>query len=93
MAVAINRLESQVQGKLSSQLELNPKNVSAMTLRSGKEIQEPELVTSKDKDEKKIEKKPEAKSISSKDSEVLSDPVITVNDWRYFTEWRLTFPC
>ena len=38
MAIAINCLESQVYGKLSSQPELNPKNVSAMTLRNGKEI-------------------------------------------------------
>ncbi|XP_071918729.1 uncharacterized protein [Coffea arabica] len=55
MAKTINRLESQVQGKLPFQPELNPKNVSAMTLRSGKEIQEPKPVIPKDKDEEKIE--------------------------------------
>ncbi|KAG8661045.1 hypothetical protein MANES_02G221020v8 [Manihot esculenta] len=39
MAIAINRLEA--QGKLPSQTEENPKlNVSAITLRSGKELQD-----------------------------------------------------
>ncbi|XP_027155950.1 flavonoid 3'-monooxygenase-like [Coffea eugenioides] len=42
LATRMNRLESQNQGKLPSLPELNPKNVSAMTLRSGKEIQGPE---------------------------------------------------
>nr|XP_027067429.1 uncharacterized protein LOC113693041 [Coffea arabica] len=55
MAIAINRLESQVYGKLPSQPELNLKNVSVMTLRSGKKIQGPDLTISKDKDEEKIE--------------------------------------
>nr|XP_027099241.1 uncharacterized protein LOC113718540 [Coffea arabica] len=36
MATAINRLESHVYGKLPSQLEANPRNVSARALRSGK---------------------------------------------------------
>ncbi|XP_027184133.1 uncharacterized protein LOC113782441 [Coffea eugenioides] len=39
LATAINRLESHVYGKLPSQPEVNPKNVSAMTLRSGKELE------------------------------------------------------
>ncbi|XP_071900943.1 uncharacterized protein [Coffea arabica] len=39
LATAINRLESHVCGKLPSQPEVNPKNVSAMTLRSGKELE------------------------------------------------------
>nr|XP_027120336.1 MDIS1-interacting receptor like kinase 2-like [Coffea arabica] len=51
MVTTINRLDSQNQGELPSQPELNPKNVSAMTLRSGKEVQGPELVIPKDKDE------------------------------------------
>nr|XP_027090526.1 uncharacterized protein LOC113711567 [Coffea arabica] len=55
LATRMNRWESQNQGKLPSQPELNPKNVSAMTLRSGKEIQGPEPVIPKDKDEEKIE--------------------------------------
>ncbi|XP_071902741.1 uncharacterized protein [Coffea arabica] len=40
MATAINRLESHVYEKLPSQPEANPKNVSAMTLRSGKEVED-----------------------------------------------------
>ncbi|XP_071939285.1 uncharacterized protein [Coffea arabica] len=56
MAIAINSLESQVYEKLPSQPELNLKNVSAMTLRSGKEIQGLELVILKDKNEDRIEK-------------------------------------
>ncbi|XP_071920785.1 uncharacterized protein [Coffea arabica] len=39
LATAINRLESHVYEKLPSQPEVNPKNVSAMTLRSGKELE------------------------------------------------------
>lgn len=39
MATSINRLEA--QGKLPSQTEANPKqNISAITLRSGKELQD-----------------------------------------------------
>ncbi|XP_027170440.1 uncharacterized protein LOC113770231 [Coffea eugenioides] len=38
MATAINHLESHVYRKLPSQPEANPRNVSAMTLRSGKEV-------------------------------------------------------
>ncbi|XP_027174463.1 uncharacterized protein LOC113774097 [Coffea eugenioides] len=78
MAVAINRLESQVFGKLPSQPELDLKNVSAMTLRSGKEIQGPELMIPKDKDEKKVENKLEKKDSSGTNPKVLPDPVIIV---------------
>ncbi|XP_027120696.1 uncharacterized protein [Coffea arabica] len=39
LATAINRLESHVYGKLPSQPEVNPRNVSAMTLRSGKKLE------------------------------------------------------
>ncbi|XP_024036967.1 uncharacterized protein LOC112096956 [Citrus clementina] len=39
---SVSRLESQVLGRLPSQSEVNPKqNVSAVILRSGKELQEP----------------------------------------------------
>ncbi|XP_071939272.1 uncharacterized protein [Coffea arabica] len=44
LATAINRLESHVYGKLPSQPEVNPKNVSAMTLRSGKELEKTKKV-------------------------------------------------
>ncbi|XP_071904284.1 uncharacterized protein [Coffea arabica] len=78
MATTINRLESQTQGKLPSQPELNPKNVSAMTLRSGKEILGPEPVIPKDKDEEKIENELEREGSNGADPKVLPDPVITV---------------
>ncbi|XP_027090501.1 uncharacterized protein [Coffea arabica] len=78
MATKINHLESQVNGRLPSQPELNLKNVSAMTLRSEKEVQGPELVTPKDKDEEKIEKELEAENTSTKNPTVLPDPIIDV---------------
>ncbi|XP_027150139.1 uncharacterized protein LOC113750348 [Coffea eugenioides] len=77
MATTINHLDSQNQGKLPSQPELNPKNVSAMTLRSGKEIQGPEPVIPKDKDEEKIENELERENSNGADPKVLPDPVIT----------------
>ncbi|XP_071905863.1 uncharacterized protein [Coffea arabica] len=54
MATAINLLESHVYGKLPSQPETNPKNVSALTLRSGKEVEGPKLVNLKSKSEEEI---------------------------------------
>ncbi|XP_071924949.1 uncharacterized protein [Coffea arabica] len=77
MAITINRLESQVQGKLPSQPEANPKNVSAMTLRSGKEVQGPELVIPKDKDEERIEKELEEEGRDNKNAKVPSNPIPT----------------
>ncbi|XP_027118750.2 uncharacterized protein [Coffea arabica] len=56
LATAINRLESHVYGKLPSQPEENPRNVSAMTLRSGKELEGPKVKNSKSKSEEEIEK-------------------------------------
>nr|XP_027099083.1 uncharacterized protein LOC113718373 [Coffea arabica] len=78
MATTINRLDSQNQGKLPSQPELNPKNVSAMTLRSGKEIQGPESVTPKDKDKERIEKELEEEGGDTKNPKVISNPIIAV---------------
>ncbi|XP_071926165.1 uncharacterized protein [Coffea arabica] len=78
MAIMINRLESQIQGKLPSQFELNPRNVSAMNLRSGKKVQGPKLVIPKDKDEKNIEHELEKEDSNGTDPKVLPDPVITV---------------
>ncbi|XP_071914107.1 uncharacterized protein [Coffea arabica] len=76
MAISINRLKSQVYEKLPSQPELNLKNVSTMTLRSGKEIQGFELVTPKDKDEKKIEKELEAEDMNGINPVVFLNPII-----------------
>ncbi|XP_071916150.1 uncharacterized protein [Coffea arabica] len=77
MAITINRLESQVQGKLPSQPEANPKNVSVMTLRSGKEVQGPEPVIPKDKDEERIEKELEEEGRDNKNAKVSSNPIPT----------------
>nr|XP_027120328.1 uncharacterized protein LOC113737272 [Coffea arabica] len=49
-----------------------------MTLRSGKEIQGPELMISKDKDEEKIENELEKEGNNGTIPKVLPDPVITV---------------
>ncbi|XP_027120690.2 uncharacterized protein [Coffea arabica] len=78
MATTINRLDSQNQGKLPSQPELNPKNVSAMTLKSGKEVQGPAPVIPKDKDEDRIEKELEEEGGDNKNSKVIPDPLMPV---------------
>ncbi|XP_027150382.1 uncharacterized protein LOC113750624 [Coffea eugenioides] len=49
-----------------------------MTLRSGKKIQGPELVTPMDKDKGKIEKELQVENTSTKNSVVLPDPIIDV---------------
>ncbi|XP_027062791.1 uncharacterized protein [Coffea arabica] len=76
IAITLNRLESQIQGKLPSQHELNPKNVRAMTLRSGKEIQGPDPLIPKDNDENQIEKELEEEGRDNKNSKVIPDPLI-----------------
>ncbi|XP_071923249.1 uncharacterized protein [Coffea arabica] len=78
MATTINRLDSQNQDKLPFQPELNPKNVSAITLRSGKKIQGPEPVIPKGKDEEKIENELEREDSNGAGPKVLPDPIITV---------------
>ena len=55
-ATAINRSESHVFEKLLSQPKANSKNISDITLRSGKEVERPKLTTPKSKSEKEIEK-------------------------------------
>ncbi|XP_071940068.1 uncharacterized protein [Coffea arabica] len=59
LATAINRLESHVYGKLPSQPEVNPRNVSTMTLRSGKELEGLERT-------KKVEKEKEILNVFRK---------------------------
>ncbi|XP_027150163.1 uncharacterized protein LOC113759784 [Coffea eugenioides] len=78
MTITLNRLESQMQGKLPSQPELNPKNVSAMTLRSGKEVQGSNPLIPKDKDKDRIEKELEEEDKDNKNSKVVPDPLIPV---------------
>ena len=57
---------------------MNLKNVSVMTLRSGKKIQGPELTIPKDNDEKKIENELEKEDSKGKNSVVLPDPIVEV---------------
>ncbi|XP_027093861.1 uncharacterized protein [Coffea arabica] len=81
MATAINRLESHAYGKLPSQPEINPRNVSAMTLRSGKTLEGPKEGNSKSKSEEEIEKEIEEEGRIRKDPEVTftSPPTIKSN--------------
>ncbi|XP_027178117.1 uncharacterized protein LOC113777279 [Coffea eugenioides] len=60
------------------QEESAEQNVSAMTLRSGKEIQGSELTISKDKDEERIDNELEKEDNNGTNQKVLPDPVITV---------------
>ena len=46
MATSLNTLQSQNSDKLPAQTVVNPKNVSAISLRSGKQIEVPEPVSS-----------------------------------------------
>ncbi|XP_027086672.1 uncharacterized protein [Coffea arabica] len=78
MATAINRLESHVYGKLPSQPEANPRNVSAMTLRSGKEVDGPKVVNSKSKSEEEIEKEIEEEGRIREEPKVTSIPSIPI---------------
>ena len=57
LASTVNRLESQLSGKLPSQTIVNPKqNASAITLRSGKELPEPSKKISEQAIEEELEK-------------------------------------
>ncbi|XP_071916696.1 uncharacterized protein [Coffea arabica] len=57
LASTVNRLESQLSGKLPSQTIVNPKqNASAITLRSGKELPEPSKRISEQAIEEELEK-------------------------------------
>ena len=78
MATAINRLESQVFGKLSSQPETNPKNVSTMTLRSEKEVEGSKATNLKCKSEDEIEKEIEEEECIRGDPEVTLIPLIPI---------------
>ncbi|XP_027156212.1 uncharacterized protein LOC113756982, partial [Coffea eugenioides] len=78
LATAINRLESHVYGKLPSQPEVNPRNVSAMTLRSGKELEGPKVESSKSKNEEEIEKEIEEERRIRKDPKVTFTPPPTI---------------
>ncbi|XP_027120419.1 uncharacterized protein [Coffea arabica] len=70
LATAINPLESHAHGKLPSQPEKNPRNVSAMTLRSGKELEGPKVENSKSKSEEEKEKEIEEEGHIREDPKV-----------------------
>ncbi|XP_027166293.1 uncharacterized protein LOC113766283 [Coffea eugenioides] len=62
--------------EITSQPEVNPKNVSTMTLKSGKEIEGPKLVILKDKNEDQIDKELEEEGMDKTTPEIISDSVI-----------------
>ena len=76
IATAINHLEFHVFGKLPSQPEANPKNLSAMTLRSDKEVEGSRPVVPKEKSEEQIEKELEKEGERNSDPKVISDSLI-----------------
>ncbi|XP_027171491.1 uncharacterized protein LOC113771065 [Coffea eugenioides] len=78
MATAINRLESHVYGKLPLQPEANAKNVSAITLRSGKEVEGPKATNLKSKNENEIEKEMEEEGRIRGNPEVTLTPPIPI---------------
>ena len=78
LAISINRSKSQGQEKLLSQPEVNSKNVSAITLRSGRELEGLELMIPKDKNEDQIEKELEEEGMRSVTPKVISDLMIKV---------------
>ncbi|XP_027174274.1 uncharacterized protein LOC113773870 [Coffea eugenioides] len=78
MTTAINRLESQVFRKLSSQPEENPKNVSVMTLRSGKQVEGPKAKNLKNKSEDEIKKKMKEERCIRGDSKVALTPSVPI---------------
>ncbi|XP_027152139.1 uncharacterized protein LOC113752209 [Coffea eugenioides] len=86
MATAINRLESQIFEKLPSQSETNPKNVNAMTLRSGKEVKGPKAMNLKSKSKNEIEKKIE-------EGHIRGDPEVTVTPSIAIKSNLPPFPC
>ncbi|XP_031270531.1 uncharacterized protein LOC116128914 [Pistacia vera] len=76
MATAISRLEAQVGGKLPSQIVVNPKeNVNAVTLRSGKKVEEPKLNIPSVEKEAEIKDEIEKEKATTK-SKVIPNPSI-----------------
>ncbi|XP_031279741.1 uncharacterized protein LOC116138136 [Pistacia vera] len=76
MATTISRLEAQVGGNLPSQTVVNPKeNVNAVTLRSGKKVEEPKLNIPSVAKEAEIEDEIE-KEEATTESNVIPNPSI-----------------
>ncbi|XP_031131881.1 uncharacterized protein LOC116033267 [Ipomoea triloba] len=72
LATSVSKLEAQASRKLPSQTEVNPKeNVSAITLRSGKQLQPESPLPVEEENEEKS--KEENESIANKNSKVSSE--------------------
>jgi len=76
MATQLNQAQAQNSDKLPSQTVENPRNVSAITLRSGKniEVPTPEPTPSKEADLSKLQKKRDAHAAGPSTSSVTSTP-------------------
>ena len=79
MTHTIHCLESQEKGRLLSQIEVNSKNVSAMTLQSGKEIERSKTIVSKDKSENQIKNELKKEEINKATLVVTLDSSIKIN--------------
>ncbi|XP_051148226.1 uncharacterized protein LOC127263245 [Andrographis paniculata] len=77
IAADLRHVKERETGKWPSQPERNPKNVSAMTLRTGKMVGTPEPIIPKDKDESTIEKG--IKKEDAKKNEVIDKTVTKLN--------------
>ena len=89
MASTINHLESQGQGRLPSQLEVNPKNMSTMILRSGRKIEGSKLKIPRDKSDDQIKKEMEKEGFIKATFEVTPNAVIQVKSNLTFFPIRL----
>ncbi|XP_027062914.1 uncharacterized protein [Coffea arabica] len=87
MVTAINRVESYVYEKLPSQPEANLRNVSAMTLRSGKEVEGPKVKNPKSKNEEEIEKEIE------EEGRIRENPKVTFTPSSPIKSNLPPFPC
>ncbi|XP_010694905.2 uncharacterized protein LOC104907646 [Beta vulgaris subsp. vulgaris] len=88
MSSVVNKLEAQSLGKLPSQTEVNPKrNVSAMTLRSGKELVDQEPGKSKVVEEIVTKEEEVEVLVPSKEAEKLVSPS-SHQEVKYFSNYK-----
>ena len=78
LATMVNHLEAKMDQRLPSQPEVKPKNMSAMILRSGKEIEGPKLINPKIKSAVQIKKEIKEEGQKNTSPKVISNPVIQV---------------
>ncbi|XP_051150315.1 uncharacterized protein LOC127264812 [Andrographis paniculata] len=86
IANEMREMKSKEKGKLLAWPDANPKNVSSMVLRSGKELEGPKIEISKDKDKEEIEREIE-KAAHEKTNKVTSETPI------YPKTNAASFPC